>query len=272
MTDLPIVGAALLVDQMSVYRDWYLEKPRALEIQSFIHADVLNGDWKTMADEVKKQLDGHQGRLGIHGPFWGFTIDTSDPDVRSVVQRRLHQALDVCAYIGADQMVIHSPFTTWSHYHMDGGNRDREEIIENTQHTLAPVLKRAEDMGCVLVVENIEDINPVDRLQLVQSFGSSSVAVSIDTGHAHYAHGVTGAAPVDYFVCAAGNSLQHVHLQDADGYADRHWAIGMGTINWRAVFAALEKCTSNPRLILELRDHRDILPSAAYLEALHLTQ
>lgn len=272
MTDLPIIGAALLVEEMPLYRNWYLEKPRDLEIQSFIESDVLNGDWKAAADEAKKQLDGHQGRLGIHGPFWGFTLDTSDSDVRKVVQRRLDQALDVCAYLGADQMVVHSPFTTWSHYNMDNGGQGREEITHNTHLTLTAALTRAEDMGCTLVLENIEDINPLDRVQLARSFDSAAIAVSIDTGHAHYAHGVTGAAPVDYFVHAAGHALQHVHVQDADGYADRHWAIGMGTVNWRAVFAALADYDSKPRLILELRHHKDILPSAAYLQALGLAE
>lgn len=272
MSELPIIGAALLVEEMPVHRDWYLEKPRDLEIQSFINADVLIGDWKPMAEEIKKQLDGHQGRLGIHGPFWGFTIDTPDPDVRTVVQKRLDQALDVCEFLGADQVVIHSPFTTWSYNHLDDGFNGREEITENTHLTLAPAIRRAENMGVTFVIENIEDINPFERLKLADSFNSSAVAVSIDTGHAHYAHGNTGAAPVDHFVHAAANRLQHVHLQDADGYADRHWATGDGTVNWKAVFAALKQYDSNPRLILEMRDHNDIKKSMKYLEAIGLGQ
>ena len=35
MSELPIIGAALLVEEMPVHRDWYLEKPRDLEIQSY---------------------------------------------------------------------------------------------------------------------------------------------------------------------------------------------------------------------------------------------
>ncbi|HBM59926.1 MAG TPA: sugar phosphate isomerase, partial [Citreicella sp.] len=58
-----------------------------------------------------------------------------------------------------------------------------------------------------------------------------------------------------------------IHLQDADGYADRHWAIGQGTVNWHAVFAALAPLTSRPRLIMELRDPAGILPSRDWLEA-----
>jgi sugar phosphate isomerase/epimerase len=135
-----------------------------------------------------------------------------------------------------------------------------------------PIVKRAETLGVTLVMENIEDINPADRRELCQSFGSSALQLSIDTGHAHYAHGSTGAPPVDYFVRDAGEMLAHVHLQDADGYADRHWQIGVGNILWPSVFAALGALAVQPRLILELEDKSGIPASMAYLEAKGLGQ
>ena len=96
--------------------------------------------------------------------------------------------------------------------------------------------------------------------------------LSVDTGHAFYAHGSTGAPPVDYFIKAAGNELRHIHLQDADGYADRHWTLGEGDINWHAVFAALADLDSNPRLIVELRDHSGLPTSIANMAELGLAQ
>jgi sugar phosphate isomerase/epimerase len=123
-----------------------------------------------------------------------------------------------------------------------------------------------------MVLENIEDIDPRLRVALADTFNSPAVAVSIDTGHAHYAHGSTGAPPVDYYVKAAGNRLQHVHLQDADGYADRHWSLGEGNILWPSVFAAITKLESNPRLIIEIKDKSKIPASAAFLASLGLGQ
>jgi len=163
-------------------------------------------------------------------------------------------------------MVIHSPYTTWDHHNLDNYPTARAMVIEAAHDCLAQAVRRAEDQGVMLVIENIEDIDPRDRRVLAESFGSEAVKLSIDTGHAHYAHGSTGAPPVDYFVQSAGEMLGHVHLQDAEGYADRHWAIGQGTIRWHAVFAALAAVESHPRLILELRDKVGILPSMAWLE------
>lgn len=264
--NVPVVGAALGLTDLEFYRDWILEKQRDLELQSFHDSSVLAGDWQPIADRARKLLDGYTGRLGIHGPFWGFTIDSKDPDVRAVVAKRMDQGLSVCEYVGATQMVIHSPYTTWSYNNLDGNDGARETLLENTHDTLKAAVKRAEDQGVTLVVENIEDIDPMDRRRLVESFGSDAIRLSIDTGHAQYAHGTNGAAPVDYFVRAAAGMLHHIHLQDAEGYADRHWAIGEGTIRWHAVFRAIAKLEEKPRLILELRDKAGIPGSMAFLE------
>ena len=265
-TDLPVIGAALAVTELETYRSWLLDKQRDLELQTFHSAEVLNGDWRPLAEEARKQLDGYTGRLGIHGPFWGFTIHSLDPDVRAVVARRMDQGLDVCAAVGATQMVVHSPYSTWDYNNLDNNPGARDRVIENVHDTLGAAVKRAEDQGVTLVIENIEDIDPMARKALAESFGSKAVRLSIDTGHAHYAHISTGAPPVDYFVTAAGEMLHHIHLQDSEGYADRHWALGDGTVRWAAVFRAIGRLTIKPRLILELRDKSGIPASMALLE------
>ncbi|MBZ9797165.1 sugar phosphate isomerase/epimerase family protein [Mesorhizobium sp. ES1-4] len=272
MTSLPILGAAMTLDDLEIHRDWLFEKQRDLELQSFTEASVLNGDWGPLAARAKKLLDGYEGRLGIHGPFWGFTIASQDADIRDVVSKRLLQGLDVCATIGATHMVVHSPYTTWSYNNLDNNPGEREKIIEYCRLTLSEAVGRAEDIGCTMVLENIEDKDPHIRVALADSFKSPAVAVSIDTGHAYYAHGSTEAPPVDYYVHAAGNRLRHVHLQDADGYADRHWSLGEGTIPWRSVFAALAKLDSNPRLIIEIKDKSKIPASAAYMASLGIAE
>ena len=272
MSALPILGAALGHDDLATHRDWLLEAPRDLELQALVEAKTLDGDWSGLAAETLRLLDGHQGRLGIHGPFWGFTISSYEPEVRKIVTRRLHQALDVCAAVKGSHVVIHSPFTTWGYNHRGLYPRDGERMIEATRDTLAPVLARAADMGVTFMLENIEDIDPMDRAGLCEALDWQALALSVDTGHAHYAHGSTGAPPVDFFIRAAGARLGHVHLQDADGYADRHWQIGQGNILWPSVFAALAETGANPRLILELRDKAGVIPSARHLAALGLAQ
>jgi len=272
LQDLPVIGAALAVEELAAHRDWLFDKDRDLELQTFHDPGVLTGDWRPLADEAKRLLSGFRGRLGVHGPFWGFVLNSQDPDIRRVVAHRMDQGLDICAVVGATQMVIHSPYTSWSYNNLDLYPMARAGVIEQTHDTLKAAVKRAEDQGVTLVIENIEDIDPMDRLRLAKSFDSPAVRLSVDTGHAAYAHGTTGAPPVDYFITAAGDMLDHVHLQDADGYADRHWAIGEGSVPWPAVFRALRQIGARPRLILELRDKAGIPASMDYIARMGLGQ
>ncbi len=262
---LPVVGAAMPIRLLESHHNWLLESQRDLEIQDFIQPTALEGDWPGLVSETRRWLAGYTGRLGIHGPFWDLPLDAYDPLIRDVVRRRLWQGLDVCEALGATQMVVHSPYTTWSYNNLDKDDGARAKLIELCHWSMGDAVRRAENIGVTLVIENIEDRNPLDRVELARSFNSKAVAVSIDTGHTHYAHGSTGAPPVDYYVRAAGSMLSHIHLQDADGYADRHWPPGQGTILWSAVFAAIQQVNSNPRLILELRDPTRTQDAASWL-------
>ncbi len=269
MTDLPLLGAAMKTRELAEFQDFILSENRDLELQDFFDADLLNGDWRSVADQARTLLAGYTGRLGIHGPFWGLSIANPDPNLRAVITRKFLQGLEVCEYLGATQMVIHSPYTTWDYNNLDNfpGRAAYDRVLDNCHATMNAVVRRAQETGVTMVVENIEDKDPDIRRILADSFNSPSMAVSIDTGHAQYAHGSTGAGPVDFYVRRAGNRLEHVHLQDADGHADRHWGIGEGTIRWHEVFRALAELTSNPRLILELRDKSQILPSVEWLKS-----
>ncbi|MEM6382776.1 MAG: sugar phosphate isomerase/epimerase family protein [Pseudomonadota bacterium] len=275
---LPLsIGAALTLKDLPTFKDWLIDGDRDLEVQDFYNTELILGDWHSHVLRIKQALDGYTGRLGIHGPFWYLPLDCDDPEFRPLITKRLLTGVDICAALGAAQMVLHSPFTTWDHFNKwnypprGDAPTTRHETIEKVHAVLGDVVKRAHSEGVTLVIENIEDVDPRDRRELVESFNSPNVRLSIDTGHAHYAHGVTGAPPVDYFVADAGDQLAHVHLQDADGVADRHWAPGQGTIQWHAVFRALAKLPQigteqAPHLVLELRHSADIPAAIGYLE------
>jgi sugar phosphate isomerase/epimerase len=272
MTMTPIrIGAALKVADLPKYRDWLIADQRDLEIQDFYSTETLLGDWEGLVAKAKSLLDGFEGRLGIHGPFYDVPMNCNDPELMPIVTRRFMTGLRAAIALGASQMVVHSPFTIWDDKNYGdkpgSGNRPslKDSIISACHEVMAPVVRHAEDHGVTLVIENCDDISPLDRLDLARSFDSAAVKVSIDTGHAHNSHCAQGAVPVDYFIVAAGEWLSHVHLQDTDGFADRHWAPGRGTINWGSVFAALAASPANPHVVLELRDRDEIPDAMAYL-------
>ena len=152
--------------------------------------------------------------------------------------------------------------------HVEPLRRTFAAAAELGREVVGEAVERAESIGCELVIENIEDIDPRARIALADSFSSKAVRISVDTGHAHYAHYSNGAPPVDHYIITAGKKLGHVHLQDADGHGDRHWAPGEGTILWRSVFDAVARHCDNPRHILELKDKGKLVQAAGYLESL----
>ncbi len=270
-TTLPTLGAAMPIDLIGEHRDWLLEHDgRDLEIQDGFRADVLDGDWKPVIQKARDALEGHAGRVGIHGPFDGLHIGSWDAAVRAFVAARYLKALDfVEALIDAigqrePHLVMHSPFLFFGHPQVAHtpatGLRDQVKWVH---HTLEPVVSRAASLGCTIVIENIRDTNPQPLLALVKSFDSEFVRVSLDTGHANLMREI-GGPNADQWVRDAGGWLGHVHLQDNDGMLDHHWQPGKGSINWFAVMTELRKLETRPRLILEVRD-AEVRPAAIWL-------
>jgi sugar phosphate isomerase/epimerase len=268
---LPVIGAQLSVLDIDRHRDWLFDRNRDLELPEFCMADVLRAP-DVFIDMALTKLDGWHGRLGIHGPFSGFELDCRDREMRAVVQTRLDQALDVCGRLGAVQMVLHSPFDLWDQHNLGNAPKGLDRRVGAILDTLQPALERAGDLGVVLVLENIRDVDPTHRMAVVAAADSPALRLSVDTGHANWAHHVAGAPPVDRFITAAGDLLAHVHLQDTDGSADRHWVPGEGNIAFPAVFSALAGVKSAPHLIVEINEFSRVPEAVAHLAALGLAQ
>lgn len=269
MTPLKI-GACLKITQVYEHRDWLFDSARDLELQDFMSHAALTTELDDLVSAAQAVLQGFEGRLGIHGPFEGLDLDNKDSELRPLITARMLRALEAADRIGARQVVLHSPYTLWYRNNLLCQPGYAAQKLARIHEVLSPVVASAGEMGIQLVIENIQDVDPATRREMVASFDSEAIALSIDTGHAQLARRMSGAPPVDYFVRDAGSLLRHVHLQDVDGHADRHWAPGEGEIEWAAVFRALADCESAPHLVLELRDKGEIPKGFAYLKALGL--
>ena len=262
---LPILGAALPIAALPDYRAWLLEGGRDLEIQDPFNPDVLDGDWAPLVRQARELLDGHAGRIGVHGPFDGLTLLSRDAKVRALATSRLQQGLELAGELGATHMVVHSPFIFFGGPFLPhSGGFDQERQIELIHRVVEPVLPTARDAGCALVVEGIQDKHTAPWLALIRSFGSDYVRASVDVGHAYITH-TLGGPPPDGWVREAGPLLEHLHLQDTDGQVDRHWAPGDGSVNWHALFEALASLPHRPRLILEVKQKHDVRRGAEWL-------
>lgn len=264
---LPLIGAALCVNELPRFIDWLTADHRDLEIQDPVYPGYLDGNWQKDAKTCRALLEssGYKGRHGIHAVFSGVDLSTWDERIRAVIIERLRECLQFGAEIGATHAVIHSPFQWFGSPLVAFSSQSVRGLYNAFVHMiLEPLLPTAEQMGLAFVIETIADGNSNALVELVKSFNSPHVQLSIDTGHVTIMESI-GGAPPDQWVMDAGDLLGHVHLQDNDGHADRHWGIGQGRINWYAFFKALNLSEANPRLILELTDVNDIMPSMKWL-------
>lgn len=267
-----MIGACLKSSDIAAHRDWLFDADRDIEIQDFMTHAALGTEFEDRIAAAKTALDGHNGRRGIHGPYEGLDIDNKDAELRPLITARFLKALEAAERIGARQMVLHSPYTLWYQNNIFSVPGYAESKLARIHDILTPVVRRGEAAGVTLVIENIHDVRPETRRAMVESFDSDAVRLSLDTGHAQLARRMSGAPPVEDFVRDAGDGLAHVHLQDVDGHADRHWAPGEGEIEWTAVFRALGDLGHAPHLVLELRDKAQIPRGFAYLKALGLAE
>lgn len=254
MTELPIVGAALRLDRLDEFKDWILDQQRDLEIQDPTF-DFPSGQWQQKADQWLAAMPNYTGRLGVHGPYDGIAIASRDPEAQNFVQDKLLDCLAFCEAIDASHCVIHSPF------HFLGSSPachtptfGLDGLVASARETLAPVLEKAESIGCLLVVENIFDRNTAPLRALVNAIDSPFFKRSIDTGHAQIAYKTGGGTSPEFCLLEAGADLAHIHLQDTNGENDYHWTPGLGNINWPGVFQAIANTGSKPRLIIEVKD------------------
>ena len=264
------IGACLRAAEIEHHKAWLFDTDRDIELQDFGSHAALTTEFEDRIAAANTALDGHKGRRGIHGPFEGLDLDNKDPELQPLITARLLKALEAAERVGAMQMVIHSPYDLWHQNNIHSYPGYADTRLARIHTILDPVVRRAETCGVTLVVENIMDVRPETRRDMVDSFSSSAIQLSIDTGHAHLARRMSGAPPVDYFVRDAADQLAHVHIQDLDGHADRHWAPGEGEIEWEAVFRALAACNNAPHLVLELRNKKDIPKGFAFLAQLGL--
>lgn len=248
---LPVLGAALRSAALPQRLDWLLSEQRDLELTDPLTNVFFESDWRGVARQSAALLSGHQGRRGVHAPFDGIPVDSPDARAASVMRDRLFESLEFAALIGGTHLVLHSPFLYFGRAGSVHRGADLATQTQRVRENLAPVVERASDQNCTLVFENIFDLRPEPLDRLVGSFESPFVRRSLDTGHAHLM-AARGAPAPDVWIDAAGDLLVHVHLADNDGESDRHWACGAGTIAWAAVFRAIGRLPTPPRLILEM--------------------
>jgi sugar phosphate isomerase/epimerase len=243
------------VAELVTEMEWIRSENRDLELQDFYQPGPYLHDPGRLIDAARRALDGYTASLSIHGPNPSHTFAPKDPEVGALIESRFAQCLEFCGQLGADMMVMHSPFVGFGRpFTPQRQSTTGTSTFARASQVIANLLPRAEELGCRIVVENVFDTDPWQLIDFVGSFDSEFVRLSIDVGHATVMQRNGGAPPADYWIQAGSELVAHLHLQDGDGWTDRHWQPGTGIIGWPGIATQIAALPASPRLILELDD------------------
>ena len=115
-----------------------------------------------------------------------------------------------------------------------------ERVLARRVEALGALAEYAKGGPTVICLENLSEFGiptVAGLLQVISQVQSDSIAICLDTGHAH----LSGAS-IPAFIAEAGDRLQALHVGDNGGQTDDHLLpYGHGTIEWEPVLEALRE-------------------------------
>ncbi len=180
----------------------------------------------------------------------------------------LKEEIDLCAFVGADPLVLHPhslgfDVGTWD----EGWGRQVDAAHEDV---VGAVVEHARSRSVRLALEN----GPMDLLQTVMSLAHRISAhdvlgICVDTGHANM-HRDLYPEPAAAFLDEFASSLFQFHVSDNHGEKDDHIVPGTGNVDWAAVMTALARTRYTGPVVLELNSpdpEKAAAEAVAFLEA-----
>ncbi len=138
-----------------------------------------------------------------------------------------------------------------------------DKVLVKCRESLITCENYAKDLGVNIAVENMpniddflyKDINELNKLLI-----NLDIGMTLDVGHA----GVNGFLENDMYF----DSIKHVHLSDNNHDHDMHYALGEGSIDFKAVIKNFEENNYDGIYVIEVNDKESVLKSLEYLEKL----
>jgi len=231
---------------------------RGLQPEIALQAADLDGTENDYFLNIGARLRERGLALTVHAPFMDLNAGATEPMVRQVTRHRYTQTFAAAERLGARLIVFHPGYDPW-HY----GNQVRQ-WQEQALDFWPEFLRRAEDNGIRLVLENIYDRSARLLCWLVQTLDHPLFGHCFDIGH----WALFGSQPLDAWLRRLGDRLYHLHLHDNRGRNDDHLPLGQGKIDFTPLWAHLRTLGRQPTMTLEAHSVEHLLHSLAVFEAI----
>lgn len=182
----------------------------------------------------------------MNSDHWGSPLSDPDPAVRAKSVAGVIQSLETAVALGGDTVLIVpavvKPDVTY------------EQAWERSRETIGAVMPQAEKMRVKLAVENVWNrflLSPIEFASYVDSFKSPYMAAYFDVGNI-VAYGFP-----QHWIRTLGKRLCKVHIKGFDGPKHAWTQLLAGSIDWKAVMAALRDIGYSDAITAELKGPGD---------------
>lgn len=163
---------------------------------------------------------------------------SDDPAEREIIEGDYARNIEYCRRHRVPILVVH----------VSKGLNPRPPN-ETGLDVLARLVRRAEDCGVRLAVENTRQPGHIDYI--LSHLDSPALGFCYDTSHDYLAGPEPGA-----ILARWGHRLLVTHLSDNDGLSDKHWLPGKGIVPWEKIARAFPAETYHGFLTLEVLPKR----------------
>ena len=226
------------------------------EYNDFYHPDVLDDP-----DEIRRrvglyrELPRDRSRDTLHGAFLDVTVHSADPRIVAVSDARIRQSMEIASQLGVRAVVFHTNLIPnfFSGSYMDNWCDRNETYWRRILKEYAPIR---------VYIENMFDRTPECLRRLAERLsGEPGFGVCLD-----YAHASLFGDDLRRFCEELKPFVRHMHINDNDLVADRHWPVGKGRIDWTAFRAFAQELSGEVTTLIEVGSLEDFKQSVEFLK------
>ncbi|MDI6744583.1 MAG: sugar phosphate isomerase/epimerase family protein [Thermodesulfovibrionales bacterium] len=200
-----------------------------LNLELYLESNTLDSISREDILQLKNQLD-YSPSLTIHSPFMDLSPGAVDSKVRHVTMERFYHVLEIAKELKVKCVVFHSGYEKWKYA------LNIELWLEQSLFTWQPLMKKAEEIGAKIAIENIFEDEPENLRLLMERMGNKSFGICFDSGHFNLFSKVS----LEEWLGHLKPYILELHLHDNNKTSDQHLPIGEGTFDFGKLFSALK--------------------------------
>jgi len=185
------------------------------------------------------------------GLFWGKSLSSDDPGVRSEALGIARKLIDTAAWLDAGAVLL-IPGAVDVFFDPAAGIVDYDTVYKRATDAVASLLRQASSSRIAIGIENVWNkflVDPFAMRAFIDQFNSEWVGAYFDVGNSMLA------GYPEQWIRILGKMIKRVHLKDfrrgvgtADGFVD----LLAGDVNWPEVMKALREAGYSGPLTAEM--------------------